>query len=204
VDNAVDLLGLAVAELGLDGRLRTLSARMARLLELPGAGAGFDLHVLHWQFPDGEPVLPRILAGADVVEMTTLTLPSGTVLHPRLNAVPRLVDGRTAAVVICLTDLTRETAAALKATAQAQMYKTIADHMADVVLVMEDEVIGWVSPSAQEVLGYRPEDLLGRPAPTLIHPDDMHDLVVTRESPTMTGRTGWSRRTARTPGWSSG
>ena len=67
------------------------------------------------------------------------------------------------------------------------MYRTLADHLADVVLVMENELITWVSPSALHVLGYRPADLIGRSAPSLIHPDDMRDLIVTPAAPTMTG-----------------
>jgi diguanylate cyclase (GGDEF)-like protein/PAS domain S-box-containing protein len=67
-------------------------------------------------------------------------------------------------------------------------YRLLAEYLADVVLVTEDEQIIWTSPSARAVLGYDPEQLLGRMIATLVHPDDLTGLDVTPARPTMSIR----------------
>ena len=44
----------------------------------------------------------------------------------------------------------------------------------------------WVSPSVTEVLGWQPDDLVGRSAEDLIHPDDLPEVLAARQSPIRT------------------
>lgn len=53
------------------------------------------------------------------------------------------------------------------------LYRLLAENANDVVLETVDGVIRWVSPSVTPVLGWRPEQLVGRPAWEFMHPDDI-------------------------------
>lgn len=58
--------------------------------------------------------------------------------------------------------------------------REITDNMMDMVIrVDEDGTFRYVSPSHERILGFRPGELLGTPAPDLIHPDD-RDAVVAK------------------------
>jgi two-component system cell cycle sensor histidine kinase/response regulator CckA len=55
-----------------------------------------------------------------------------------------------------------------------ELYRLIAENTSDLICMLDangDHV--YVSPSYREVLGYRPEELLGRSCFSLIHPDDL-------------------------------
>ena len=53
------------------------------------------------------------------------------------------------------------------------LYRLLADNTGDLICMLDLEgTYVYISPSYQEVLGYSPEELLGRNAFSLIHPDD--------------------------------
>src|SRR5664280_2488865 len=58
-------------------------------------------------------------------------------------------------------------------TAELDVYRRLADHVVDVVLVSEAGVITWASSSVLAALGYHREDLVGRPRAQVVHPDDI-------------------------------
>jgi PAS domain S-box-containing protein len=53
----------------------------------------------------------------------------------------------------------------------------LAENSSDVVLHTDAAtgLIDWVSPSARTVLGYDPDELVGRRVADLMHPDDLTD-----------------------------
>ena len=52
-------------------------------------------------------------------------------------------------------------------------FRALIEHSSDMVAIADaDSICCYVSPSYERALGYRPEDLLGRPVTTIIHPDD--------------------------------
>ena len=55
-----------------------------------------------------------------------------------------------------------------------------AEHILDIVAITDaDATLTWVSPSVQRALGHRPDELCGRAAVDLIHPDDV-DVIMAR------------------------
>ena len=57
-------------------------------------------------------------------------------------------------------------------------FKILADHIADVVTRTDmNGVYQYVSASSLPVLGYRPEELVGKPRLALLHPDDVAQMV---------------------------
>jgi PAS domain S-box-containing protein len=55
----------------------------------------------------------------------------------------------------------------------AALFRSLIEHGSDLVAVLDASgVVCHASPSHERMLGYRPEDLVGRSAVDLIHPDD--------------------------------
>ncbi|MEI8083645.1 MAG: PAS domain S-box protein, partial [Actinomycetes bacterium] len=56
-------------------------------------------------------------------------------------------------------------------------FRMLAENSSDVVAQLDaDNMIRWLSPSAEPVLGWRPDELLGTPAINLVHPEDLPAL----------------------------
>lgn len=59
-----------------------------------------------------------------------------------------------------------------------QSYRYLADNAIDVVLEASlTTEIRWVSPSVEEVLGWRPDELVGRSAADVVHPEDIGAIM---------------------------
>ena len=65
---------------------------------------------------------------------------------------------------------------------QASRFAALAENTADVVLLFRHGILEWVSPSITEVLGWSPDECVGRPGEFVVHPDDRHLLADTREA----------------------
>jgi diguanylate cyclase (GGDEF)-like protein/PAS domain S-box-containing protein len=56
----------------------------------------------------------------------------------------------------------------------ADLFRLMAEHTTDLVLLSTPSgLIQWASPSAPDVLGWTPEELVGRRVPDLMHPEDL-------------------------------
>ena len=56
-------------------------------------------------------------------------------------------------------------------------YRLLAENASDVVMrLANDATIGWVSPAVDKLLGWQPDELIGRGAHDLMHPDDLPTL----------------------------
>ncbi|HEY6531397.1 MAG TPA: EAL domain-containing protein [Acidimicrobiales bacterium] len=113
-------------------------------------------------------------------------------------AVPfQLRDGVAAALTVCshaegtfdpatvelLVDLGRDLElglAHLRTTddlaASEERFRLLAENTGDVVLLSRDGVIEWISPSVRSVLGWSPEEMIGKKLEQLVHPDEIPTL----------------------------
>ena len=81
--------------------------------------------------------------------------------------------GAPHALLTTLCPVEGERAVRLQLADTARMYRTLAEHAADVIaLLRPDAVISWISPAARTVLGHHPQDLVGTCVLDLVHPDD--------------------------------
>lgn len=110
---------------------------------------------------EGNPSIIRDSGGAPVEVVTT---------YRDITARRRLEDELSAA------RLAAEQAAASVRESEAR-YRTMADASLDMIARMElDGTIRFVSPSAQSVMGYAPEELIGTRTLDHTHPDDIDDV----------------------------
>ncbi|MFN8602958.1 MAG: PAS domain S-box protein [Candidatus Binatia bacterium] len=74
-------------------------------------------------------------------------------------------------------DVTAQRRSDEKLRASETYFRSLTEKSSDLVAIIDLEgVIRYASPSHERVLGYRPEDLVGIDARTLIHPDDIPNL----------------------------
>jgi len=52
-------------------------------------------------------------------------------------------------------------------------YRLLAENVTDVVVITHNGVLAWVSPSVRNAFGWRPDQLVGVLASSLVHPDDL-------------------------------
>jgi diguanylate cyclase (GGDEF)-like protein/PAS domain S-box-containing protein len=122
----------------------------------------------------------RMDAGDDLIDhLGPVVCADGTArLATSRTRVVRDEGGSIRYVVATLRDITDQAEAERALSASEAHYRMIAENSADVVLhSRRGGAIDWVSPSAEPILGYRPEDLIGRRVADLMHPDDLERVA---------------------------
>jgi PAS domain S-box-containing protein len=71
---------------------------------------------------------------------------------------------------------------------QHQRFELLVNNVADVVLLSRDAILEWVSPSVFALLGWTPEEVIGRLGDFLVHPGDRSELRHARAGQSMTLR----------------
>ncbi len=81
-------------------------------------------------------------------------------------------------VVVSIRDIEARKRAELALRESEARYRLIADSISDIIgLHQPDGTLLYVSPSITRVTGWLPEDLIGKPAFALIHPDELPSVV---------------------------
>ena len=58
-----------------------------------------------------------------------------------------------------------------------EKYKTAIENISEIIQIVDSEgVISYTSPSIQRILGYKPEEVIGRPSVDFVHPDDLQKV----------------------------
>ncbi|MBU0508410.1 PAS domain S-box protein [bacterium] len=118
----------------------------------------------------------RVLAG-ETIESELSEVVDGTRVTHHVVKVP-LCDRTGRITGICgiardITDRKRAEAALLKS---EDKFRCIVENLNDVVMLTRpDGKISYLSPSCERILGYKPEDLVGK-QPWIIHPDDLEKV----------------------------
>lgn len=72
-----------------------------------------------------------------------------------------------------IADVTEQVATQARLEASEARFRLLAENAADVVVVVKEGLIDWMSPAVTDTLGSPPEHWVGRPAASFIHPDDV-------------------------------
>ena len=82
-------------------------------------------------------------------------------------------DGRIIGVVATIHDITERKQAEELARIREQRFRSIIENASDMIAILDAEgTTLYESPSNERMLGYKPEELVGRNALELIHPED--------------------------------
>ena len=85
------------------------------------------------------------------------------------------------AINLSWRDVTQRGQAARALAASEEQYRLLAENSSDVVMRTRDNFIVWVSPSLTRMLGWAPDEWVGRSMSEFGHPDDLDTVVASRE-----------------------
>jgi diguanylate cyclase (GGDEF)-like protein/PAS domain S-box-containing protein len=125
------------------------------------------------------PRFERALGGETFVDVAAESV-DGTAVYETTYA-PAVEHGAVIGALAVVRDVTVEHRALAELAASDELHQTILGNVSDVVAVTApDGRYGWVSPSAEWVLGWRPEELLGRSLFEFVHPEDVAEVRARR------------------------
>jgi diguanylate cyclase (GGDEF)-like protein/PAS domain S-box-containing protein len=128
--------------------------------------------------PAIERSLRRALAGETFVEITDAADGKGVY---ETTYGPALDGGAIIGALVVVRDVTVEHRALAELTAADEHHQMIVGNISDVVaLTTLEGRFTWVSPSSTTVLGWPPDELVGRTVFEIVHPDDLAAFRVRR------------------------
>jgi diguanylate cyclase (GGDEF)-like protein/PAS domain S-box-containing protein len=131
-------------------------------------------------FPHDEAAASIALAsGLDVVEqLTGLHMDGGELRWISVNARPLREDGIITGVVTTFVDVTEQRTIVAALAESERRFRLLAENAGDLITSIDAGGIRtYVSPSCRTLLGYEPEELIGKPAVDIVHPDDREHIV---------------------------
>ncbi|MFN8666959.1 MAG: PAS domain S-box protein [Gemmatimonadaceae bacterium] len=109
--------------------------------------------------------------------VVTMRAADGTEQQFEARGAPIEFQG-AAAIVVALRDVSARLAAERALRESEARYRLLAEHSVDLVMIRAlDGSFLYVSPSFEQIPGWRPEELLGRPSDGLLHPDDVPEVI---------------------------
>ena len=185
-----DSLASGVVVQGTGGRIMEANPAACRILglswdQLQGRTSADprwrSVHEDGSDFPgDQHPAMVCLATGEPVRDVIMgVHKPDGTLTWILINAEPiRDAAGKpTGSVATTFTDLTEQVRLREELAESERRYRLLAENSADIVVLLEDDRVAWVSPSLTPVLGWEPEDWLGHDRSEFVHPDDVAAML---------------------------
>ncbi len=188
VRNLLDSTAEAIYAVDREGRITLANPAAASALgyarseELMGRSA----HALfHHSYPDGRPYpvdsCPLLLArirGEVISGVEWLWTREQRKFPAEYRATPMYREGELIGSVVAFRDISDRLQAEEALARSEARFRSIVQHAGDAIVILDEGlVIRFVSPSSERMTGYRPEDLVGRAALDLIHPEDAQQAM---------------------------
>jgi diguanylate cyclase (GGDEF)-like protein/PAS domain S-box-containing protein len=178
VEESSDILAIHEA----NGTLRWISAAVERVLGwTPDQRLSLDLDLIHGDDMTAIGAVRQELAQGKASGTARIRLKHVDGSFRWADSTARAVraeDGSIQALVVITRDVHDQVTAERSLAEAEQRYRLIAENAGDVVFLTTDQgEISWISPSATDLLGWAPAEIEGRLARSLVHPDDLDEVV---------------------------
>ena len=185
----MESLGDGVYTLGYDGRVTFMNPAAETMLgwaeeELLGQ----PMHErIHFQRADGRhvpaaecPLLGVVREGTTItVDADVFTRKDGTVFPVEYTSAPIQVDGQVVGTVLAFRDISERKQADLALRQSEERVRALLERVEDLVCILEaDGTIRFASASFERILGYAPEELIGRNAYDYFRVDERDQIQV--------------------------
>lgn len=119
--------------------------------------------------------LAKALAGTAWQNLQlTLVASDGRQIPAEGNLTSYHREGRAAGAIGIFRDITYRKQVDLTLRKNEKQFRLLIKNALDIIMILNrDGTIRYTSPSAEQVFGRRPEELLGKPFAALLHPDDL-------------------------------
>ncbi len=108
---------------------------------------------------------------------TTVPHKDGSTVHLHVTHAPIIVDGEAVGIYGIAKDITKQTKLFRQLKESERKYRLLAENSLDVIARFNAfGVFTYVSPSSSAVLGFAPEELIGREGISFVHPEDVQRL----------------------------
>jgi diguanylate cyclase (GGDEF)-like protein/PAS domain S-box-containing protein len=172
------------------GAIRTCNASAERILGIPANRmVGRETRELRWHAirEDGSPLLEEMHPAMETLRtgkprssvVMGVYRPDGTLAWISMNSQPLFQPEGTIpyAVVTSFADITAHKRAEEKLREREESYRLLADHSTDLISRhTPDGAFVYASPAVRTLLGYEPDELIGRSAVEFVFPDDVEGI----------------------------
>lgn len=133
-----------------------------------------DLIVPPDQRTEGDLLTERVAQGETLGARAVRRRKDGSLVHVSILATPIVIDGRRAAIYGIYRDISDQVRAEEAVRRSERHFRALIEYATDVIVVVDEAgTIRYASPSHERVLGYPPDEVVGRSVFEFVHPDDL-------------------------------
>jgi PAS domain S-box-containing protein len=125
-------------------------------------------------------IFDELRKGKEIFKEISFTFPEGERGYLTLKGVPILEDSKFAGAVLLVNDITGLKGAEEKLRESEEKYRLISEGTSDMIAMTTfalNPVYTYVSSSIKRIMGYEPEDMIGKSGLDFIHPDNKKKLL---------------------------
>ncbi|GMA65146.1 PAS domain S-box protein [Alicyclobacillus fastidiosus] len=107
----------------------------------------------------------------------------GHLVYVRIAGIPLIIVGQRMGTFVILEDITQQREQRKELLGIQEMFSFISEKSENIISSFSaDGVFTYISPTVKALLGYTPEEVIGKPAVAFNHPDDNEALLKLRNS----------------------